>query len=314
MKKMIPLFVCLFAAVCAAEEAPVAETAPVDAAAAEAAAPAKKSPAEKKAAKPKKAKAEAAPAAEEIAAAEAPSPVGEVQPAELAGGSFYDSWLRGRLSLGLGVASTSLTDAERSRDKGNGKTFVGFIYKLEDEDETAVVPTVSYWIPDYVRLSLTWDSVSGRTRNYNTETRHSDGVVEAAGPAFVAELTLPFFDDRVLVHAGGGVVWAMADFKEDTWWHLNYSSEKSWQEYGSPKKVNGRYREIRVDDSVGILGTAGVSWRPFEHMELDFSARYVRLEPDCEFGYRSGHHFASREEGDFTLDHLTLVASLSYVF
>lgn len=232
----------------------------------------------------------------------------------LEGPDFYDRFLKNRLSIGLTVVSTHLTDAERPEDKGAGKTFVGFIYKLEDEDKSMVVPTVSYWIPEvFIRLGVSWDSISGRTRNYN-KTRHSDGVVKTEGPAFFAEAVIPLFDDRVLLHAGAGVVVAKSDFTEDTWWHLGYSSENAWIQRGSPMTVSGHYREIQVDDVTAPIITGGVSWRPFEHVEIDVSGRYVKMEPDCEFGYSSGTHFHPNEGGDFTLHHASVAATVSFVF
>ena len=227
----------------------------------------------------------------------------------------YDTWLRDRLSVGLEFSFSSLTDAKRSADKGSDKTFVGFINELDDDDEFGVFPSVSYWAADYVRLTLFRDSVAGRTRNYNTENHHSDGVVKAAGPALLVEGLYPMRGDTVFLHAGLGLSWAFGDFEEDGWWHLGYSSEASWREYGSPgTKAGDHYREIEVDDSVGILLAAGVAWRPVPRMELDFSLRHTWLEPDCKFGYRRRSGFEVRDTGEFTLDHLTAALTVSWVF
>ena len=234
----------------------------------------------------------------------------------LESGSFHDRYLAGRLSIGATALSTSLTDAKRPEDKGAGKTFVGFIYKLEDDHATRLVPTVSYYMPEYMlRASLSWDSVYGRTRNYN-KTRHSDGVVKTQGPSFLLEVAYPFLDDTLIAHAGVGFVAANSDFTEDTWWRLGFSSEEAWKARGAPSHVSrgARLREIRVDDVFAPMIGGGLSWRPVEHLELDLSARYVKMEPDCEFGYSHGGRFSRSEKGEFTLDHASVAATVSYVF
>ena len=228
---------------------------------------------------------------------------------------FHETWFQDRLSVGVGAGFSTLTNAKRSKNKSGGKTFVGFIYKLEDEDELGIVPLVSYWAADHVRLSLTWDSVCGKTRNYNTSNHHSDGNVEAGGPAFLFEGLLPLANDEVFLHAGVGLAWEFGDFEESSWWRLGYSSSVAWRDHGSPSlPASGYYREIDVDDALGAILSAGASWRPLERLEIDFSLRYVWLEPDCKYGYRDGNGFVVHSKGDFTLDHLTAAATVSYVF
>ena len=229
---------------------------------------------------------------------------------------FHETWLQDRLSIGLAFSHSKLTDASRPADKASNKTFVGFINKLDDEDEFGWSPALSFWAADYLRLTLGWDGVSGRTRNYNTESRHSDGIVEAGGPEFLVEGLLPLMNDTLFLHAGIGFSWQFCDFKEDPWWHLGYASEASWRELGSStKKLRGdHYREIKVDDAFGWVLSAGVSWRPAARLELDFSLRHMWLEPDCKFGYRYRSGFEVHDTGDFPLDHLTAAATVSYVF
>lgn len=228
---------------------------------------------------------------------------------------FHETWLRDRLSVGIGPSYSTLTDAKRPRDKAGRKTFVGFIYKLDDEDEIGLVPVVSYWAADYVRISLTWDAVRGKTRNYNTSNQHSDGSVVAHGPAFLAEGLLPVQNEEFFLHAGVGLAWEFGDFEEASWWHLGYSSAAAWRAAGSPSRpAGGHWREIHVDDALGAIFAAGVSWRPLERLELDFSLRHVWLEPDCKYGYRDARGFDVHSKGEFTLDHLTAALTVSYVF
>ena len=229
--------------------------------------------------------------------------------------SFYDAWLKDRLSVGLSLSYSKLTDATRPKDRDGGKTFVGYVWKLEDTDEVHVLPTVSYWAAPYLRLSLFWNSVAGHTRNYNLQL-HSDGDVTAEGPALLVEGLYPICGDTVFLHAGVGLTYAFCDFDEDTWWHLGYGSYDSWvNSFNKRNHVRSdHFREIEVDDAVGYLVSAGVSWRPIARAEIDLSVRHVWLDPDCDFGYR----YTSRREtlltGDFELNHLSVVLTGSYVF
>lgn len=230
--------------------------------------------------------------------------------------SFGDIWFKDRLTIGLGVSWSVLTDAERPKDADRRKTFVGYVWKLEDEDQVGVLPELRYWAAPNLRIALSMDRVSGRTRNFNL-AKHSDGVVELMGPQLLVEGLYPMCGDTVLLHAGAGVVYDFADFKEVAWWHLGYSSEAAWNEYGRTGKTRQNYfREIRVDDAFGWTLAAGASWRPSPHFELDLSVRHTWIDPDCQFGYNYGARkgFERHSDGDFTLDHLSVALTGSYVF
>jgi len=230
--------------------------------------------------------------------------------------SFYDTWLKDRLSIGLGFSYATLTDSERPKDVGNHRTFVGYVWKLEDTDRIGVIPEIRYWAADHLRLVLAMDRISGRTRNYNLE-KHSDGDVDLWGPQLLVEGFYPLCDDTVFLHAGVGVVYDFADFTEVKWWNLGYSSEANWEYHGRPSKSRqGYHREIRVDDAFGWTLAAGASWRPDPRFELDLSLRHTWIDPDCQFGYFYGRKkgFVKHQDGDFELDHLTVALTGSYVF
>ena len=230
--------------------------------------------------------------------------------------TFYDQWIKDRLTVGLGVSWTTLTDAKRPKDEDRKKTFVGYVWKLEDVDQVGVLAELRYWAAPNFRVSLGIDRVSGRTRNFNL-AKHSDGVAELVGPQLLVEGLFPLCDDTVFLHAGGGVVYDFADFDEVAWWHLGYASEAAWNDYGRTGKTRQNYfREIRVDDAFGWTLAAGVSWRPAPRAEIDLSVRHTWIEPDCTFGYDYGKRkgFKPLLDGDFTLDHLSVALTASYVF
>ena len=227
--------------------------------------------------------------------------------------SFYDDWIANKLSIGLRLSKNSLTDAERP---GNyEEDFVGAIYKLDDVDDVFVAPELRYEPIRFVRLVLGWDSVAGKTRNFNTENHHSDGNATMSGPVLLAEGVCPVYEDYLSFHAGIGAAFGHGGFDHVTWWHLGYSSRDSWEYYGSPNKLRGNhYRQIYVDDEVGLVLSGGVSCRPFERLEIDLSVRYIRLEPDCHWGYLYKSGFDEHQTGEFTLDHLSVSLLAAYVF
>ena len=230
--------------------------------------------------------------------------------------SFYDTWLKDRLSIGLGFSYATLTDSERPKDAQNNRTFIGFVWKLEDTDQIGVLPELRYWAADHLRLVLALDRVSARTRNYNAE-KHSDGVADLWGPQLLVEGVYPLCDETVFLHAGVGVVYDFADFNEVNWWKLGYSSKADWEYLGRPSKSRQDYhREIRVDDDFGWTIAAGVSWRPAPRFELDVSLRHTWINPDCQFGFFHGgsYGFENQLDGDFDFDHLTIALTGSYVF
>jgi opacity protein-like surface antigen len=250
------------------------------------------------------------------ASAATPAAGGAVPAPPLKAESFYDVWIKDRLSLGLGVSWSVLTDSERPKDWNRQSTFLGYIWKLEDVDQVNVVPEIRYWAADYLRLTLSLDQVSGRTRNFNQQ-KHSDGVADLWGPQLIVEGLYPMCDDTVFLHGGLGVVYDFADFTEVNWWNLGYSSEAAWNERGrSGKTAQNYYREIHVDDAFGWTVAAGVSWRPDPRFEIDLSLRHTWIDPDCEFGYNYGRKkgFEKHSDGDFDLDHLSVVLTGSYVF
>ena len=253
-------------------------------------------------------------AAEPAGVSEVPVPKASAVP--LQSESFFDVWIKDRLSIGLGVSFSTLTDSKRPKDVENGRTFVGFVWKLEDTDQVGIVPELRYWASDYVRLVLSMDRVVGRTRNYN-QMKHSDGEINVWGPQFLVEGLYPLCDNTVFLHAGAGVVYEFSDFTEDKWWKLGYASRDSWVYYGGTDKARqGYYREIHVDDGFGWILSAGCSWRPHPRFELDLSLRHTWFNPDCQFGYNYGKRkgFEKHQDGDFDLDHLSVALTASYVF
>lgn len=236
------------------------------------------------------------------------------------GETFYSSWIQDRLAVGLSLSYFRLTDADRPRDKNREKTFLGYINHLDEENQIALAPMLTWTISDYVRLGITYHSIEARTLNfplsiYNEQL--SDGNVKSSGPLILAEGTYPIADGLWRPHMGVGIGMYRGDFSEDRWWELGYSTPQDWHALGSPSKTAlGKRRYIEVDDAVGVSLILGVAWRPIRELEIDLALRRTFLEPDCEFGYKydaSGRKEVERS-GEFTLDSVSAVLTASYVF
>lgn len=236
--------------------------------------------------------------------------------------TFYDVWIRDRLSVGLSVSFGKLTDDDRPRDYEQKRTFLGYINRLDLEDEFGWSPAVSWLASDYVRLGLSWQSVEARTWNFprpGYDKPHSDGIASASGFVFSVEGSYPSEGGVWRPHAGLGLGLFKGDFDADvTWWNYGWKTEGDWIAAGRPRSpAPGKpYRYIDVDDAVGVVLSAGVAWRPRPRFELDLSLRRTWLEPDCEFGYEDAktHERSKGFGGEFTFDSLAVALTASYVF
>lgn len=235
--------------------------------------------------------------------------------------TFYDVWIRDRLSVGLEVSFRRFSDDDRPRDMERTKTFLGYINRLDLENDVGWTPAVSWLASDYVRLGLSWQSVEARTWNFprpGYEKEHSDGVASASGFVFSVEGSYPTEGGAWRPHAGLGIGLFKGSFDDDTaWWRYGYKTEADWIAAGKPSRPpSGKDRRyIDVDDAVGFALSAGVAWRPSPRVELDLSIRHTWLEPDCEFGYetRKGSH-EKELDGEFTFDWFAVAFTASYVF
>ena len=235
-------------------------------------------------------------------------------PAARAQETFREIWIADRLTVGLGIGASTLTDNHRRADKESGFTYVGFVNSLEDKRATFLSPEATWWAARNLRLHLSMDHVEGHTRNYNNH--HSDGTVRLRGPLLEAQCIFPLLDDTLFPYVGIGAALEKATFDSEEWWKLGWYSREEYLANAKPGKAKGGYfREIRVDDEIAWTVSGGVSWRPIPRLQLDAALRHVWVEPKCEYGeYREKSGYHADLHGKFWLDHLTAVISASYVF
>ena len=229
--------------------------------------------------------------------------------------SWYRTWVEDRLSVGLSFYTYRFLKNDRHGRVENEGTFVGFITHLGEEDSLEVAPTVTYRFTPYVRMGFSYESYSASTRNFNTGV--GDGSIEMSGPLFSVEGAYPMFWGELVPHAGLGIALLSSDFQTDRWWGLDYPTEEDWKAVGSPsnKTYGRRHRMIRIDDETAFFAQLGATWSPHPRFELDFTMRYMRIDPDCAFGYLYNNgKWVARHHGDFDLTNLTFLLTASWVF
>lgn len=235
-------------------------------------------------------------------------------------GSFYDVWIRGRFAIGLSAVYSKLTDNKREPDRESGKTFVGYLNLMEDQDKLQFLPEITYRVSDFIRLNLAFEKIRARVYNYdmtNPRGHHSstDGLAKIGGPVLMAELFYPMCGNSLFPHVGIGAFFGFASLHEDSWWHRGYSTPEEFRACGSPMRTkSGYHREIHVDDGVGFAASAGLCWLPIDHFQLDLAVRQTWIDNDCEFGYTYPSRWDKHRDGEFCFDNLAVSLTASYLF
>lgn len=224
--------------------------------------------------------------------------------------SFYDTWIKHRLSAGFTLAYTRLMDGSRSRND----TFLGNITEIGVENEFSLAPVIKYDLSDYMRLGLSYSYLKINTLNWNNG--QGDGYAKFRGAALQFDFNYPMYEYRFFPHAGVGCAFYDAAFDEYGWWSHGYSNNEAWaiRNY-TYKTASGKYREIHVDDVIAPFVTIGASYRTAPNLEFDLSFRAMFADPDCEFGYvHSDNRFERRATGSFEINNYSILLTASYVF
>lgn len=229
--------------------------------------------------------------------------------------SFYKKhiahYVAEHLMVGLRVVNNKLEETSRPADRDGGRTFLGYVNELEQQDKTGVRPFVGYQFSPYFGVELSQDEVAARTRNYNNG--QSDGILRMSGPVFSATLSYPV-TDYLLPYAGIGYAPWSASFDHDDWWRLGYSSPESYAAAGSPNEYRSIGRRIEVEDDSATFFTLGLAIRLHRYARLDLMMRQMDLTSKASFYHVIGHSLDLQREGEFTMKHSTYGVALSLVF
>ena len=224
---------------------------------------------------------------------------------------YIDPYVAERLTLGLRLVNNKLDETSRPADRDGGRTFLGYVNELEQQEKSGVRLVVGYRFCPYFGVEVSHDEVAARTRNYNTGL--SDGVLRLSGPVFAAAFSYPV-TDKLSPYVGLGYAPWSASFEHDDWWRLGYGSPEDHEARGSPREALVPSRLIEVGDDSATFFTLGVAYRFHRRAQLDVMMRQIDLTSKARFYHDYAGHRVLEREGEFTMKHSTYSIALSYVF
>lgn len=212
--------------------------------------------------------------------------------------SFYETWVKNRLSVGLRVSSITLTDNDRPEDYSCEKTFLGNINHLENERKTTLYPFIAYQFKPWFGLSLSYDSVRASTRNQNWQKNPTDGDVEMSGLLIMTQFRLPLLEERLFPFVELGLAPWTSKFIHDPNWY------------------DGGRREMFVHTAgdSSLVYALGLAWRPHSKVEISASFRHMEMTADAKYYNRSKGFTEFRKAGEFTLEHNAVCFAAAYRF
>lgn len=227
--------------------------------------------------------------------------------------SFYETFLKDRLSLGARYSSFSFDEARRPEDETRTLTFLGYVNELEFEEDSSVTLVVGYELCPYLAMEYSHDE-EVRARTWNFNTGRSDGVLKMSGPMYGLTLRLPI-RRWFCPYLGIGYAPWKAEFQHEAWWTLGYSSEESYVEQGSLDTARHSYRRIiEVEDDSASFLYFGISMQLHRYVALDVSMREIELTSKAAFYQEFAGARELSREGEFPLSFTTYSVALKAVF
>ena len=224
---------------------------------------------------------------------------------------YIDPYVAERLTLGLRLVNNTLDASSRPADRDGGRTFLGHINELEQQEKSGVRLVVGYRFCPYFGVEVSHDEVAARTRNYNNGM--SDGVLRLSGPVLAATLSYPV-TDKLSPYVGLGYAPWSASFEHDDWWRLGYGSAEEYESRGSPQEALVPSRLIEVEDDSATFFALGVVYRFHRRAQLDVMMRQIDLTSKARFYHDYAGSRVLEREGEFTMKHSTYGIALSFVF
>ena len=229
--------------------------------------------------------------------------------------SFYkqyvDPILADHLTVGLRLVSNKLKETSRPADRDGGRTFLGYVNELDQQEKTGVRPFVGWQFCPYFGVEFSQDEVAARTRNYNNGM--SDGILRMSGPVFTAMASYPV-TDYLSPYVGIGYAPWSATFEHDDWWRLGYDSPEGYAAAGAPDAPLSMGRLIEVEDDSATFFTLGLAVRLHRRARLDVMMRQIDLTSKARFYHDFSGNKVLEREGEFTMKHSTYGIALSFVF
>lgn len=235
--------------------------------------------------------------------------VGAAPAAESAAGR---AWYEGRLAVGTRATWFSLLDDKHSLDDA----FLGNLDQLEDDQDYAPYKLFAqYWFCAWGGLEVAWDQVAADVINEPEKGAAADGRVEMSGP--IVSLMARWDNEYIYTpYVGLGAALWSASFDHAPWHEYGYASPEEYAAAPEPRNrpQDGKTREIKVDDAIGLSVTAGCEIYLTEHWSLDLHARYLDIAADAAYQLYIGDTPHNRDEGSFPLEHVALGLGAKYTF
>ena len=220
---------------------------------------------------------------------------------------FCNTYIKNHVHIGVRSALRTLTDnnsGNRGGTDDTGGTFLGTIYALDEKQNgTPTLLNISYFFNTYIGIELAYDYLAAETVACDTSTSgdKTDGDIVLHGPT-ITVLARYKNSTKFTPYAGIGIGLYTSSFDADDGWTTSEAYE------------GAAYNHMAVDNTVGLLLTAGVEWLFTEKWALDLSAQYVQADVDATYtGYYNGVNYTT-QTGHFPMDNIALRLGMAYHF
>ncbi len=235
--------------------------------------------------------------------------------------SFYDAWIRYRLSLGLALAHSSMKETHRTVDWNRGaagQTFVGNINKLEEKEMLAVELTLRYDISRFLAIQAGVNT-EREIAVWNHDNASSDGQFTFWSLSAGVLLQLPVEPLCCTPYVGLGVEKIFCDFERASWWRTGWHSPSDYNRFHGTDidRRTALGREMVVEDPpLAFALTLGIACDLWENVSLELFYRKVFADDSdvdvyCDF---RTHHHEHTASGSYPLEHSSLGAAVRLWF
>ena len=230
--------------------------------------------------------------------------------------SFFDTYVKGRLHMGLSFTRLSMDRLSTPHERA----FLGNLDTLKEEDTEQVGFTVKYDFCKYFSVMYA-DDMHAELSAWNNNSESPDGSLKLDGYTVLAIGQLPFeaVEGKLSLtpYIGLGYSDISANWSYANWWHWGWSSPQSYANIGNgsrePHKGYSRWM-IPEDPSSAFTYSIGLVVTAFAHLDLDIFYRAVDLD-DVKTNFRTGSASGRiLREGSFPAKFSAFGVALKYVF
>ena len=209
--------------------------------------------------------------------------------------SFYENYIKGRLSIGTRMLWYTLTDTE-SGEEFNG-SFIGSLNQTtEEQDPAPFYIYLEYAITPYFGLGISYDQFKVKT----LDSGGGDGTFDLSGPILYGfgrfengSAYTPF--------AEIGVAFYGVDF--------NPRDEWTFSDGGS--NVINRFE---TENTTGFVLGGGLDIQIIEHLSANIYLRYVATDIDVDYYFTPNSNTNPTATATFPGDHFAYGIGLKYTF